>query len=87
MMIVVQCLVDLKAICYTKVMQKIASKVFIYSSIVFGVLGIALVISLPWDGGHSNNANLIISRLLMADIFIILPSFALSVAAKYLKDK
>ena len=62
-------------------MQKIATQVFIYASVAFGVLGILVVIFQP----ESDNAPL--SKLLMATVFVILPSFALSVAGKYLKNK
>ena len=65
--------------CYTVYMQKIATYVFIYASLAFGVLGIAVVITQP----DSDNA--LLSKLLMSTVFIILPSFALSVAGKYLK--
>ncbi|HEX5395004.1 MAG TPA: hypothetical protein VFW52_01470 [Candidatus Saccharimonadales bacterium] len=61
-------------------MQKIATKVFIYASIVFGVLGILVVITQPED-------NSVLSKLLFITVFIILPSFALSVAGKYLNGK
>lgn len=69
-------------------MQKIATRVFIYSSITFGVLGILLVLTAPFGRGESSSdLNIFIMRLLMATVFIILPSFALSVAGKYLGDK
>jgi hypothetical protein len=64
---------------YTKTMQKIATQVFIYASVAFGVLGILVVIFQP------ENDNALLSKLLMATVFVILPSFALSVAGKYLK--
>ena len=65
---------------YNIVMQKIATRVFKYASIVFGVLGIITVIVQPED-------NAILIKLLMINVFIILPSFALSVAGKYLNGK
>ena len=68
-------------------MQKIATRVFIYSSIVFGILGVMLVLTLPVGGKNNSDLNMIISRLLMVTVFIILPSFALSVAGKYLNGK
>ncbi|MEP7204814.1 MAG: hypothetical protein ABI716_01315 [Candidatus Saccharibacteria bacterium] len=68
-------------------MQKIASQIFIYSSVVFGFLGILLVLTSPSAGEHSSSLNTIIVKLLMATVFIILPSFALSVAGKYLNGK
>lgn len=68
-------------------MQKIATRVFIYSSIVFGILGAMLVLTLPTDGNNSSDLNMIISKLLMLTVFVILPSFALSAAGKYLNGK
>ncbi len=66
-------------------MQKIATRVFICSSIAFGVIGILLV----WIGGpDGNNPSLLnqtLHELLLTTVCIILPSFALSIAAKYLK--
>jgi hypothetical protein len=61
-------------------MQKIATRIFIYASIVFGVLGILVVLTQPDDDE-------ILSKLLFITVFIILPSFALSVAGKYLNGK
>jgi hypothetical protein len=68
-------------------MQRIATRVFIYSSIVFGILGIALVLTSPNGGGHNSALNMVIIKLLMATVFVILPAFALSVASKYLNGK
>ena len=61
-------------------MQKIATQIFIIASVLFGVLGILVVIMQPKDGD-------LLSRLLLADVFIILPSFALSIASKYLSER
>ncbi|MCA9332733.1 hypothetical protein KDA00_02565 [Candidatus Saccharibacteria bacterium] len=61
-------------------MQKISTRIFIYASITFGILGILIVIFQPKD-------NSLLTRLLLANVFIILPSFALSVAGKYLNGK
>jgi len=65
-------------------MQKIATCAFIYASIAFGIIGLSLALF----GGQNDNMqpNITLSRLLMTTVFIILPSFALSVAGKYLKD-
>lgn len=67
-------------------MQKIATQIFISSSIVFGVIGIIVVLT----GSGPDKADSLVSeifiRLLFATVFIILPSFALSVACKYLKS-
>lgn len=68
-------------------MQKIATRIFIGASIAFGLLGIIQVLTLPQNDNDMSDFNRLIMRLLMATVFIILPSFALSVAGKYLKDK
>ncbi|USN95100.1 MAG: hypothetical protein H6791_01590 [Candidatus Nomurabacteria bacterium] len=67
-------------------MQKIATKIFIYSSITFGIVGITLVAIGGMDGESTAFSEVLI-RLLQATIFIILPSFALSLAGKYLNGK
>lgn len=64
-------------------MQKIATYVFIYSSVAFGIVGLCLV--LFGEQNDSAPTNQILMKLLMTCVFIILPSFALSVAGKYLK--
>jgi hypothetical protein len=63
-------------------MQKIATKIFTIASITFGITGIYLVIF----GGPNDNAeiNQVFLKILQVCVFIILPSFALSVAGKYL---
>lgn len=69
-------------------MQKIATRFFIYSSIAFGVMGILNVITLPENGdGNGSPLHFIFMKLLFITVFIILPSFALSVASKYLNDQ
>lgn len=69
-------------------MQKIATQVFIYASIVFGILGIALVSTGPFGPDQPDTPlQIVFIRLLMATVFVILPSFALSVASKYLNGK
>lgn len=66
-------------------MQKIATRIFIGSSIAFGVLGILIVLTSSEEGAGDNSVlNRILMRLIFATVFIILPSFALSVAGKYL---
>ena len=68
-------------------MQKIATRVFIYASLVFGVTGIIMVLTgMEPDNGNTGWA-LIVTRLFQASIFVILPAFALSVAGKYLSSK
>ena len=68
-------------------MQKIATRIFIYSSIVFGIVGILIVLLSPDGLGSKSMLGMILARLLFATVFIILPSFALSVASKYLGGK
>ena len=58
-------------------MQEIATKTFIVSSVVFGILGIINILVEPEDGS-------VLFKLLFCTVFVILPSFALSVAGKYL---
>jgi len=68
-------------------MQKTATRVFMGASIVFGILGLVQVLTLPDNDNAMSGFNRVIMRLLMATVFVILTSFALSVAGKYLKDK
>jgi len=66
-------------------MQKIATLVFIYASIVFGVIGLLVVITASGPDKPDSALSELLIRLLFATAFVILPSFALSVASKYLK--
>jgi len=68
-------------------MQKIATRTFIGASIAFGVFGLSVVLTLPGKGGSSSDLNIMMMRLLMASGFVVLSSFALSVAGKYLSNK
>lgn len=68
-------------------MQKIATRVFIYSSIVFGIIGILVVITGSGPDTPDSKISELFIRLLFATVFIILPSFALSIAGKYLNNK
>jgi hypothetical protein len=68
-------------------MQKIATRIFVGASIAFGILGLIQVLTLPENDNDMSDFNRVIMRLIMATVFIILPSFALSVAGRYLKDK
>lgn len=68
-------------------MQKIATTVFIYSSVTFGFLGILMVLTETDPDENSTGLEQVIAKLFMASIFIILSSFALSVAGKYLNGK
>lgn len=68
-------------------MQKIATRVFIYASVVFGIIGILLVLTASGPDKPDSALSQLLIRLLFADVFIILPSFALSIAGKYLNGK
>lgn len=68
-------------------MQKIATKVFIYSSVLFGILGILVVLTSSGPDKKDSAFTEILIKLLVMTVFVILPSFALSIAGKYLKDK
>lgn len=67
-------------------MQKIATRTFIYASIAFGVIGILVVLTGSGPDKQDSTLSTILIRLLFVTVFIILPSFALSVASKYLKN-
>lgn len=66
-------------------MQKIATKIFIYASVTFGVLGILVVLTASDRDADASDLNKLLFKLLFITVFIILPSFALSLAGKYLK--
>lgn len=69
-------------------MQKIATKIFIYASIIFGIIGITMVLTGSFGPNQPDTPlQTIFIRLLMTTMFIIPPSFALSVAGKYLNGK
>lgn len=65
-------------------MQKLATRIFIYASITFGALGVFMVLTGTDPDEHSSGLGLVITKLFMVTIFVILTSFALSVAGKYL---
>ncbi len=66
-------------------MEKISTRIFMGASLVFGATGILLVLF----GGPDDNApvNQVFMKILLICVFVILPSFAFSVASKYLSDK
>ncbi|HEU5187803.1 MAG TPA: hypothetical protein VFT87_04860 [Candidatus Saccharimonadales bacterium] len=66
-------------------MQKIVTRVFICASVTFGILGILLVLTASGPDKPDSSVSEILIRLIFINVFIILPSFALSVAGKYLK--
>jgi hypothetical protein len=65
-------------------MQKIATRIFIYASLVFGALGLFMVVTGIDPDENGSSLERIVGKLFMATVFVILPSFALSVAGKYL---
>lgn len=68
-------------------MQKLATKVFMYASITFGIIGILIVLTASGPNEPDSTLSETLIRLLFATVFVILPSFALSIAGKYLNDK
>lgn len=68
-------------------MQKIATRVFIYSSLAFGVIGILVVLTGSGPDRPDSALSEMLIRSLFTTVFIILPSFALSIASKYLNGK
>ena len=53
-------------------MQKIATQIFIYASIAFGVIGIILALS-SGPGKDGAEPNQFLMKLMMITVFIILP--------------
>ncbi len=68
-------------------MQKIATKIFIVASVIFGIIGMLIVLTAGGPDTPDTPLTETLIRLLFADVFIILPSFALSLAGKYLSSK
>ena len=68
-------------------MQKIATRIFIYASVTFGVIGLLVVLTASGPDKHDSALSEILIRLLFANVFVILPAFALSIAGKYLNGK
>lgn len=64
--------------------QIFTTKVFMYSSLAFGVAGVSLVMMADATGDFSNFLREIFLRTLITCVFVILPSFALSIAGKFL---
>lgn len=68
-------------------MQKMATRVFIYASITFGILGVLVVLTSSGPDKPDSAISEILIKLLGINVFIILPAFALSIAGKYLDSK
>lgn len=58
-----------------------------YASIAFGIIGILSVLTASEKDADNSDLNKMLMKLLVVTVFVILSSFALSVAGKYLKDK
>ncbi|MET0979673.1 MAG: hypothetical protein ABWX90_00260 [Candidatus Saccharimonadales bacterium] len=68
-------------------MQKIATRIFIYASLIFGILGILVVLTGSGPDKPDSVLSEALIKLLAIDVFVILSSFALSIAGKYLNGK
>lgn len=68
-------------------MQKIATRVFIYASLAFGIVGILVVLTASGPDKKDSALSELLIKLLFLTVFVILPSFALSIAGKYLNNK
>ncbi len=68
-------------------MQKIATRIFIYASVSFGIIGVLTVLTASGPDKPDSRLSEMLIRLLFINAFIILSAFALSVAGKYLNDK
>ncbi|HZM64207.1 MAG TPA: hypothetical protein VFB59_03680 [Candidatus Saccharimonadales bacterium] len=68
-------------------MQKIATRIFMYASVTFGILGILLVLTASGPDKPDSTVSETLIRLLFINVFVILSSFALSIAGKYLNGK
>lgn len=68
-------------------MQKIATRVFIYASLTFAIIGIVMVLTASGPDQPDTAFSQILIRLFFINVFIILSSFALSIAGKYLDGK
>lgn len=68
-------------------MQKVATKVFIVASIAFGIIGVLVVLTGSGPDKPDSVLSETLIKLLFITVFIILSSFALSIAGKYLNGK
>lgn len=66
-------------------MQKVATRIFIGASIAFGVVGLLIVITSSGPDHMDTAWDQFLAKALFTCVFIILPSFALSIAGKYLR--
>lgn len=60
----------------------VSTRIFMFASVIFGVTGIALVFQM-----EETNPPVWLLKTFMTSIFVILTSFAFSVATKYLGSR
>jgi hypothetical protein len=68
-------------------MQNITTRVFIGASLLFGALGVTFAFTGIEPDSTGSGVEAFLSKVFMATVFVILSSFALSIAGKYLKEK
>ncbi|HWT55594.1 MAG TPA: hypothetical protein VN031_01030 [Candidatus Microsaccharimonas sp.] len=69
-------------------MQRIATRIFICASVTFGLIGILMILTTPFGPNKpDSHTTEVLMKLLGINVFVILPSFAISIAGKYLKSK
>jgi len=69
-------------------MQKITTIIFITASITFAILGILLVLVPSQDSNYNQTMFfVVIQKAFVIDVFIVLSSFALTIASKYFTTK
>lgn len=66
-------------------MQKVATKVFVGASVAFGILGVLMVLFEPDNDSDQTSWQRWLMKAFFMSVFVILTSFALSVASKYLQ--
>ncbi|MDA1280066.1 MAG: hypothetical protein O3B95_08505 [Chloroflexi bacterium] len=67
-------------------MQKIATRIFIAASVIFGVFGIGFWATVTEGEESASDLNVLFGRLAGIAASVVLSSFAVSVAGKYLNN-
>ena len=68
-------------------MQKIATQVFIFASVLFGILGVTMALTGIEPDQNGSGVEVVLGKLFLSTVFVILSSLALRVAGKYLGPK